>query len=252
MMLPRLLGLPDNALVTWLTLTISGLLVYFTLSGLSYLVVYIVARRRFHPTYVADPPSDRKAMRLAAVGTLGNMALMTPIYALIGAGHSRIYWSVWERGVPWLVASAVLYIAFVDTVIYWSHRTMHTDFLYRHIHRYHHQWQVPNSWTSMAFHPLDSFVLAVPLHAFAFLVPLNGYLYFAMQGTMSLWSVASHDRVAIVRRRWFNYADNHTLHHWFYQCNFGQFFTFWDRIAGTWRDPVAETAAGNVPKGVLR
>jgi lathosterol oxidase len=92
----------------------------------------------------------------------------------------------------------------------------------------------------------------VPVHLFAFLLPLNGYLYLAMQGTMALWSVSSHDRVALVRWRWFNYVDNHTLHHWFYRCNYGQFFTFWDRIMGTWRDPVEEADTGRVPQGVLR
>jgi lathosterol oxidase len=251
-MLSHLLGLPDSLVVSWLALTLSGLVFYFTLSGLSYLFVYVVARRRFHPSYSADPAKDRRAMRLSVVGTLGNVGLTMPLNALIGGGHSRIYWAVSERGIPSLIASVLLYIAFVDTVIYWSHRTLHNDFLYRHLHRYHHQWQVPNSWTSMAFHPVDAFVLALPVHLFTFLVPVHAYVYLAMQSTMSVWSVSSHDRVGILRWRWFNYADNHTLHHWFYRCNYGQFFTFWDRLMGTWRDPVAEARAGHVPDGVLR
>jgi lathosterol oxidase len=251
-MLSHLLGLPESPLVLWLTLTLSGVVVYFTLSGLSYLSVYVLGRRRFHPSYVANPASDRRAMRLSVIAVAGNITLSMPFHALIANGHSRIYWAVSARGVVWLLASVVLYVAFVDTAIYWSHRGLHTDFFYRHLHRYHHQWQVPNSWTSMAFHPVDSFVFAVPVHLFVLLVPLNGFVYLAMEGLMSLWSVASHDRVALVRWRWFNYVDNHTLHHWFYRCNYGQFFTFWDRIAGTWRNPVEEAAAGRVPVGVLR
>jgi lathosterol oxidase len=251
-MLSHLLGLPESVLVSWLTLTLAGVTIYFTLSGLSYLVVYILARRRFHPSYVANPASNRRAMRLSVISTLGNITLLMPFHALIGSGHSRVYWAVSERGLPWLLSSIVLYVAFVDTVIYWSHRTLHNDFFYRHLHRYHHEWQIPNSWTSMAFHPVDAFVFALPVQLFAFIVPLNGYVYLAMQSLMSLWSVSSHDRVALVRWRWFNYADNHTLHHWFYRCNYGQFFTFWDRIMGTWRNPVEEARTGRVPQDVLR
>jgi lathosterol oxidase len=201
---------------------------------------------------VPNPAADRRAMRLSVLGTLGNITFTMPFHALIAGGHSRVYWTVSDHGALWLLASAVLYVAFVDTGIYWTHRAMHGDFLYRHVHRYHHQWPIPNSWTSMAFHPVDSFALALPVHLFAFLLPLNGYVYLTMQSLMSLWSVGSHDRVAIVRWRWFNYVDNHTLHHWFYRCNFGQFFTFWDRLMGTWRNPVDEVAAGRVPDGVLR
>jgi lathosterol oxidase len=251
-MASHLLGVPNSPFVLWLTLTLSGVIVYFTLSGLSYLSVYVLGRRRFHPSYVANPASNGRAMRLSVIGLLGNITLTMPIHALIASGHSRVYWVLSSRGVPWLLASIVLYVAFVDTAIYWSHRTMHSDFLYRYVHRYHHEWRVPNSWTSMAFHPVDSFVLGLPVHLFAFLVPLNGYLYLAMQTLMSFWSVASHDRVALVRWSWFNYVDNHTLHHWFYRCNYGQFSTFWDRMMGTWRNPVDEVAAGRVPEGVLR
>jgi lathosterol oxidase len=251
-MLSHLLGLPDTVLVSWLTLVGAGVTIYFTLSGLSYLVVYVLARRRFHPDYVPDPASNHKAMRLAVVSTLGNITLMMPFQLLIASGHSRIYWAGTARGAMWIAVSVLLYIAFVDTWIYWVHRMLHTDFFYRHLHRYHHQWQVPNSWVSMAFHPVDSFLFALPVHLFGFLMPLHGFVYLGMQILMSFWSVSSHDRVSILRRRWFNYADNHTLHHWFYRCNYGQFFTFWDRLMGTWRNPAEEAGAGTVPAGVLR
>lgn len=251
-MLPRLLHMPDTVFASWLTLAVAAVLVYFTLSGLSYWIVYVRGRRRFHPTYVADRVSIHRAMRLAVLGVVGNITLMLPITFLIGAGHGRVYWDVGKHGRLWLAVSVVLYVLFVDAWIYWAHRTLHSDFLYQHLHRYHHEWQVPTSWTSMAFHPVDSFLFALPVHLFCFALPLHGGVYLGMQILMSFWSVTSHDRVAVVKLRWFNYVDNHTLHHWFYRCNYGQFFTFWDRIMGTWRDPVAESRADPVVAGVLR
>jgi Delta7-sterol 5-desaturase len=248
----HLLDAQPSMFVVWLALTLGGIAIYFALSGLSYFIVFVLGRRRFHPSYVGDPAKNRQAMRLSVVGVAGNITLSMPFHGLIAAGYSRLYWDPSHHGVPWLVASALLYIAFVDTMIYWVHRAMHHKLLYRRFHRQHHQWRVPNSWTSMAFHPVDSFANAAAVHLFGFLVPLNGWLYLAMQGAMTLWSLGSHDRVALVRWRWFNYVDNHTLHHWFFRCNYGQFFTFWDRIMGTWRDPAMEAQRGRVPEGVLR
>ena len=104
----------------------------------------------------------------------------------------------------------------------------------------------------MAFHPIDSSALALPLHLSIFFIPINGWLFVAIQTVFSFWSVSVHDRTSIVHWRWFNHTDNHTLHHWFYQCNYGQFTTFWDRLMGTWRDPVEAANNGEVPADIVR
>ena len=41
-------------------MTVGGVVIYFTLSGLSYLVVYVLGKRRFHPSYVADRAKNRR------------------------------------------------------------------------------------------------------------------------------------------------------------------------------------------------
>lgn len=253
-MIARLLGLdiPQDPLSQFLFLTISGLGVYFALSGLSYLIFFVWGRERFHPTYVSDPAANKAAMKWGVIGTIGNVVLMMPFHWLIASGHSQIYWDVGEHGWPYLAVSFVAYIAFTETCIYWAHRWLHTDFGYRHLHKYHHEWRVTTSWVSMAFHPLDSFLQALPHHLIGFLLPINGWMYLTMVSFVSLWSVIIHDRVSLVRWNVINYTGHHTLHHWFYTCNYGQFFTFWDRMMGTHKDPAIYEQNGEVPEGVLR
>lgn len=253
-MITRLLGLdlPDTALAQFLFLTISGLTIYFALSGLSYLIFFVWGKKRFHPTYVADPEANRGAIKWGVLGTIGNVVLMMPFHWLIANGHSQIYWDVDDFGWPWLVVSFAIYIAFTETCIYWVHRWLHTRVGYEYLHKYHHEWRVTTSWVSMAFHPLDSFMQALPHHLIGFLLPINGWMYLTMVSFVSLWSVIIHDRVSIVRWNWINYTGHHTLHHWFYHCNYGQFFTFWDRLMGTWRDPAEAERKHEVPDGVLR
>ncbi len=252
-MIAHLLGLPSTPLVSFLVLSISGLSLYFGLSGLSYLVFFVLGRRRFHPAYVAEGRANRRAMRLGAIGTLGNAVLVLPFYLLIAEGKSKIYWNVAEHGVPYLVLSVFLYLAFTETCIYWIHRWLHTDRAYRSLHRDHHEWRASTSWVSMAFHPADSFLQALPHHLIGFLVPVHGWIYLVMVSFVSVWAVMIHDRVSFVRVRWLNYTGHHTLHHWFYDCNYGQFLTFWDRLMGTWRDPaLAGSGEEAVPEGLLR
>ena len=251
-MILRLLGIPETPLNQYVFLTIAGLTLYFTLSGISYLIFFVWGRKRFHPTYLPDQAANRSAMKWGVIGTIGNVVLMMPFHILIANGHSQIYWDIGEYGWGWLIASFVLYLVFTETCIYWAHRWLHTDKGYHWLHKHHHEWRVTTSWVSMAFHPLDSFLQALPHHLFGFIFPLYGPIYLVMVSFVSVWSVMIHDRVSFVRFKWINYTGHHTLHHWYYDYNYGQFFTFWDRLMGTWKDPEVVEKSGELPDGVLR
>ncbi len=248
----HLLALPETPLNTFLVLTIGGLALYFGLSGLSYLIFFVWGKKRFHPTYEADPAANKQAMKWGVFGTLGNVMLTAPIHLLIANGYSQVYWDVSDYGWGWLAGSLVVYLMFTETCIYWIHRALHGDFLYSRLHKYHHEWRATTSWVSMAFHPLDSFAQALPHHLCVFLFPVHGLLYLTMVSFVSVWSVIIHDRVSFVRWNWINYTGHHTLHHWFFKYNYGQFFTVWDKMMGTWRDPEAEAKTGELPEGLLR
>ncbi|AKF07388.1 sterol desaturase family protein [Sandaracinus amylolyticus] len=251
-MILRLLGIPETPLNQFVFLTVAGLTLYFTLSGLSYLIFFVWGKERFHPTYLPDQQANRNAQKWGVIGTIGNVVLMMPFHILIASGHSQIYWDIGEYGWGWLIASFFLYLVFTETCIYWAHRWLHTDRGYHWLHKYHHEWRVTTSWVSMAFHPLDSFLQALPHHLFGFIFPLYGPIYLVMVSFVSVWSVMIHDRVSFVRFKWINYTGHHTLHHWYYDYNYGQFFTFWDRLMGTWKDPEVAEKSGEIPDGVLR
>ena len=252
-MLLELLGLPETPFHQLLATTLGGMVFYFGVSGLSYLIFFVWGRSRFHPTYEANPEELAKQRKWGALGVLGNAVLMVPFQMLVVGGHSQIYWDVGEHGWGWLVLSFVLYLTFTETCIYWIHRALHWGPLYEHLHSIHHEWRATTSWVSMAFHPLDSFAQALPHHLMIFLLPVHGGIYFVMLTFVSVWSVIIHDRVSLFRWNVVNYTGHHTLHHWYYDCNYGQFLTVWDRLMGTWRDPaVAAEKDPSIPEGLLR
>lgn len=42
-----------------------------------------------------------------------------------------------------------------DFCFYWSHRTFHTKWLYKHIHKRHHEFVVPVCFASHYAHPIE-------------------------------------------------------------------------------------------------
>lgn len=210
---------------------------YFILSGLSYLLVFVALRRRLGVGPVPALSESLRAIGTSLGGNLGNVLLTAPIHWAILAGYSRVYFSVDERGAPWLLVSVVLVLLVTETLIYWIHRALHVRWLYVRLHRQHHAFRRPTPWVSNAFHPLDSFAQASPYHLCAFLFPLHIDVYLGMLGLVMAWTVLIHDRTPLANAWAINHAGRHTAHHWYNKYNYGQFFTFWDRLCGTCREP---------------
>jgi lathosterol oxidase len=141
-----------------------------------------------------------------------------------------------------LAASAMSFILFTDCLIYWIHRGLHHRLVYSAIHKPHHAWKVTTPFASHAFHPIDGFLQSTPYHIYVFLFPMHKVLYLALYVAVNIWTVSIHDgdfRVPALLKPIINGAAHHTDHHLLYTYNYGQYFTLWDRIGGSFRNPTA-------------
>ena len=69
---------------------------------------------------------------------------------------------------------------------------------------------------------------------------------------MNIWTVSIHDgdyRVPDLFKPVVNGSAHHMDHHIYYNYNYGQFFTLWDRIGGSFRTP--SSFEGNGPMDQL-
>lgn len=219
----------------FLSLMVGALILYFALAGASYGALFVWGKRALHPDYTPDWRENLRAIRWSLASILGHVITNVPIHLLIARGHSRVYTSVAERGVPYLVLSAVMALAIAETLIYWIHRGLHLEVFYRLFHRHHHSFKETTPWVSVAFHPVDSLAQAMPYHLCAFLFPMHVGLYLVSTVLATVWATSIHDRVSLLRGRIVNHAAHHTIHHVYDNFNFGQYFTFWDRLGGTYR-----------------
>ena len=166
------------------------------------------------------------------------------LFLLEVRGYSRLYLPsnfAW----PHLLRdsfSTISFLVFTDSLIYWIHRGLHHRSVYKYLHKVHHRWKVPTPFASHAFHPVDGFLQSLPYHLFPFLFPLNKYVYLVLFVFVNIWTVSIHDgdfRVPKILRPLINGSAHHTDHHLLYNCNYGQYFTLWDRIGGSFRHPSA-------------
>uniref|UniRef100_UPI00358E22C6 lathosterol oxidase isoform X1 n=1 Tax=Myxine glutinosa TaxID=7769 RepID=UPI00358E22C6 len=160
-------------------------------------------------------------------------------------GYSKLHEKFDFSAFEWLcfASSAVTFILFTDMCIYWIHRGLHHKDVYQTFHKLHHTWIIPSPFASHAFHPVDGFLQGFPYHLYVFLFPLHKVLYLMLYLAVNIWTVSIHDGARAVPKPLaciVNGAAHHAAHHRYFDCNYGQYLTFWDKVGGSYRKPDEE------------
>ncbi|KAG0326068.1 c-5 sterol desaturase [Podila humilis] len=143
-------------------------------------------------------------------------------------------------GWGYVALSVAAFLLFTDCGIYWVHRFLHHPLVYKRLHKPHHKWIIPTPYSSHAFHPVDGYLQSVPYHLFVFIMPMQKYIYLTMFVLVNFWSVLIHDGEVVVESSVINSAAHHSVHHLYFNYNYGQYFTLWDRLGGSYRTPGKE------------
>uniref|UniRef100_A0A3B4AUZ2 Fatty acid hydroxylase domain-containing protein n=1 Tax=Periophthalmus magnuspinnatus TaxID=409849 RepID=A0A3B4AUZ2_9GOBI len=141
-----------------------------------------------------------------------------------------------------LLLSICGFLLFTDMCIYWIHRSMHHKNIYKHLHKQHHIFKIPTPFASHAFHPLDGFLQSLPYHLYPFIFPLHKGVYLSLFVFVNIWTISIHDgdyRIPGQLIHLINGAAHHVDHHLYFNYNYGQYLTLWDRLGGSYRYPSA-------------
>ncbi|KAH9204227.1 hypothetical protein DL95DRAFT_430441 [Leptodontidium sp. 2 PMI_412] len=154
----------------------------------------------------------RQAFSQALISVPFMSILTVPFFLGEVRGYSKLYDSLAEEPFPYYnYTQFPLFILFTDFFIYLIHRGLH--------------------------HPL---LQSAPYHVFPFLFPLQKFTYLALFGFVQIWTVFIHDGEYIANSPVLNGAACHTMHHLYFNYNYGQYTTLWDRLGGSYRQPNEE------------
>ncbi|RHZ67469.1 hypothetical protein CDV55_107402 [Aspergillus turcosus] len=221
-------------LIVW----IFGIIVYFISATLSYIFIW-------DKTTVKHPKFLKNQITMEIAQTMQSMPIMSlltaPFLVAEVRGYAKLYDTFDEEPFPYYsILQFPLFIAFTDFCIYWIHRGLHHPLIYKTLHKPHHKWIMPSPFASHAFHPLDGWSQSVPYHVFPFIFPLQKLAYVFLFGFINLWTVMIHDGEYVANSPIINGAACHTMHHLYFNYNYGQFTTLWDRLGGSYRKPNEE------------
>jgi sterol desaturase/sphingolipid hydroxylase (fatty acid hydroxylase superfamily) len=211
------------------------------------LLLVIAAMEIVWPIHAA--PADPKGRILAnfGLGLINNLMLGLLPLSLIAAAQ----WAQAAHfGLLNLVALPAFAAAAVTIIVrsltgYWLHRLSHGLPLLWRIHRVHHCDVAVDLSTGFRNHPFEALVVAAVLISAAAVIgfaPLPLTIY---EGAALAFSVWSHANVRLplwlepLVRTLFVTPDMHHVHHSAMRLetdsNYGDFFSFWDRLFGTYR-----------------
>ncbi|CAG9973313.1 unnamed protein product [Clonostachys byssicola] len=217
--------------ITW----VFGLFNYFFFSTLSYLFIFDHDTLG-HPKFLKN--QIWLEIKQASLAMPGLSICTTMTFLLEVRGYAKLY-DVTEEG-PGLwydYTQIFFFIMFTDFCIYWAHRWLHAPLVYKYLHKRHHKWIMPSPYASYAFHPLDGFVQSAPYHLYPLLFPMHKFVFVGAFIFVNFWTIAIHDGEYITDNPVINGSACHTAHHLFFNYNYGQFTTLWDRLGGSYRKP---------------
>ncbi len=148
----------------------------------------------------------------------------------------------WNAYPLWYLPLSFLGVLAVhETYYYWLHRAMHLPFLYKRIHKTHHDSTSTSVWTSFSFHPLEALLQALIFPIIVVVIPLHLAVIVFLLVLMTLSAIINHAGVEIYPSSWRRHAllkwmigsTHHDLHHRRFTKNYGLYFTCWDTWMGT-------------------
>ncbi|KAI0840620.1 C-5 sterol desaturase [Hypoxylon sp. FL0890] len=218
-------------LITW----IFGFVLYFLFASLSYFFVFDKKTMQ-HPKYLKNQIwlEIKQANRSMPIMS----ALTVPFWLLDVRGFTRLYNTPADGPGLWYeILQYPFFILFTDACIYLIHRGLHHPLIYKHLHKPHHKWIMPTPYASHAFHPVDGWAQSLPYHIFPLLFPLNKFASVGLFVFVNFWTIMIHDGEYVANSPVINGAACHTMHHLYFNYNYGQYTTFWDRLGKSYRQP---------------
>jgi sterol desaturase/sphingolipid hydroxylase (fatty acid hydroxylase superfamily) len=141
---------------------------------------------------------------------------------------------------PWYtILSQLLFFLFVeDFAHYWLHRWLHTDYMYKKVHSYHHEFSAPSSLAASYSHPVEVVVQGLATFLGPFILHPHVVVFYIWVNLRQLTAVETHSGYdfPFSPNHIFPYyggADFHDFHHRTYNGAYSSNFMWWDMLFGT-------------------
>jgi sterol desaturase/sphingolipid hydroxylase (fatty acid hydroxylase superfamily) len=169
--------------------------------------------------------------------------------------------TVYQCGIMWLMAHGyapvitfnthpiwfVLWIMLLPVWsafhFYWVHRLLHVPFFYTRFHALHHRNINIGPWSGFSMHPVEHvlYLSTLLIHTVVASHPVHLIFHAIYQGPGAAMTHTGYEDLLIKDKRSLALGTfYHTLHHRYFECNYGNQEMPWDRWFGTFHDGTEE------------
>lgn len=158
-------------------------------------------------------------------------------------GYSRMYTDIAEYGYIYFFFSIFVFFFMLETTLYWIHYAQHKIKALYTTHEFHHRSVNVNPLTTYSTNFSETFLYMLPTLATLLIIPWHpaAYITFATLAILHGGYIHSGYDFEIDTKTgkqrpflsWHYSPTHHSLHHQKYNCNYGLYFTFWDRLNKT-------------------
>lgn len=232
---------------TWWFDSTAIFLRYFILAGVGYLIFYTWKQSSFSSLKIQKRvPSVKiilKEISYSIITLIIYCVTSWAIFTLKKSGLTKIYLDIHQYSYGYFILSVIIMVMLHDTYFYWTHRFMHSPTIFKIVHKTHHLSYNPTPWAAFSFHPLEAILSVGIIPVIVFTIPCHPFALFSFLTFMTIINVMGHLGYEIFPKgfinssigKWQNTSTNHNIHHQKSNSNFGLYFTFWDRVMGTYR-----------------
>jgi sterol desaturase/sphingolipid hydroxylase (fatty acid hydroxylase superfamily) len=200
----------------------------------------------YAPAFQDAPKRSQRWPTNFGIGLVNiGLTMITPVTAVVAArwAEANGYGLLNIAGTTWWVA-VIVTVVIRSFAGYGFHFLMHKIQLFWRVHRVHHSDTHLDISTGLRSHPLEFLAMLFVLAPLAVVVGFNSWALIIFEITDSILNLVSHANLRLPERadrvlRWVFITPNmHCLHHSSYRpetdSNYGQVFSVWDRLFGTY------------------
>ena len=234
-------------LYNWWFISLVMFVGYFLIVGILYVLIYNKKKSQMMKYKIQKTFSPLSKIRKEIAYSTSTLIIYCTsswaVYYFYELGLTKMYFKIDDFGIVYFFISIFIMIGIHDTYFYWSHRLIHIPKLFNTIHKVHHLSNNPTPWASFSFHPIEAIISIGYIPIIVFLLPCHPLALFVFLSIMLIISVVGHLGYEFFSNKfmnnyigkWINPSTFHNFHHKKSNYNFGLYFTFWDRIMGTFK-----------------
>ncbi len=218
---------------------------YIIFAGAAFLIVWVWKKEYFYAFRIQKNFPEKQKI----INEIKYSFLTFCIFGIVGIGvfvaskmgYTKIYSEISQYGYAYFFLSIAIAILIHDVYFYFAHRLMHHKWLFKKVHSVHHQSTNPSPWASFSFHPLEAVLEAAIVPILVVIMPIHPLAIVSFMFFMTFMNVLGHLGVELypnwfLKSQWTNWNNtslHHNMHHQKFNCNYGLYFNWWDRLFGT-------------------